>query len=141
MKFESKFDNGQEVWIVQENEHYQIIRCVTCDSKGKIFIKDQEFICPGCEGRSKRRNYAGRKFSVAQHGIVGKITIENQTLDYEPKFEISYMIDSTGVGSGTIYREPRVFGSKAEAQGYCDRMNGALPVDEEVGEPIPESMW
>jgi len=141
MKFETKFDNGQEVWIVQDNKHYQIIRCITCDSKGKIFLKEQEFICPGCDGRSSRRNYAGSKYCVSQHGRVGKVSIENQTIGYDPKFIITYMIDSTGVGSGNVYEEARLFASKAEAQLYCDQHNGLLPANEEVGEAIPESEW
>jgi hypothetical protein len=142
--FETKFGCGETVWGVSYQEHIQIIRCETCDSTGKYTIKDTEYICPACEGRSSRRNYAGRKYFIREFAAtVGKIQVELQTMGFDATGiqKNSYMIDSTGVGSGTVWSEDRLFGSKQEAQEFCDRMNGALPADEEVGEPIPESRW
>lgn len=141
MEFRTKFDNGQRVWVVLKTEHYQIIRCVTCSSTGKVSIGGDEFICPGCNGRSSRRNYAGSKYYISDTGTIGKVSVEDQMLGYDPKFRITYMIDTTGVGSGTVYEQSQIFASEEEAKSYCDRMNGVLPQNEEVGEPIPESKW
>jgi hypothetical protein len=144
MKFESKFDCGQTVWGVSYKDHVQIVRCETCNSTGKYAIKGVEYICPACEGRSSRRNYVGPKYYVSDFAAtVGKIEITLQTLGYGAKGtqETEYMIDATGVGSGTVWKEDRLFATLQEANEYCDRVNSGIPKDEEVGEPIPEARW
>lgn len=131
MTYTTKFDMGQTVWIVSRAEHRRIVKCLTCESVGKIHIGGEEFVCPKCCGASSYPQYAGSKAYIAHTGVIGKISVEHEPSAYDGKqMDISYMIDVTGIGSGTVWREENVFPTREAAQQHCDSANFAVPEDD-----------
>lgn len=136
--YETKFNLGDRVWGISDHRFEQIVRCKPCKNTGKIIIENEDLICPKCNGRSTHTQYAGQKSYVSEFGTeVGKVNIEHVDGPYthwhsdgEPNPKISYMVSSTGVGSGQVWPEDRLFHSEEEAQKYCDKKNGLLPIDE-----------
>jgi hypothetical protein len=136
MTYTTKFDVGQMVWAVRDTPFQQIVKCGPCSNTGSIQIGDEGFICPKCSGRAALAQVVGNRFYVAEHSKIGKVQIEDEpnrwrwSNDTEPDLKISYMIESTGVGSGQVWREDQLFASESDAQGFCDQRNRLLPADE-----------
>jgi hypothetical protein len=135
MDFQSKFNLDQLVWTIVRGHVWQDIPCPTCKETGRIDIGGEEFVCPKCQGRTKdkRTQY---KWHVDNYGTVGKITAEAYGADYmgryphESPLEFSYMLSSTGIGSGTCWQESRLFSSEELARAECNRRNDAGEFDD-----------
>jgi len=54
-------------------------------------------------------------------GIIGKISIVSYAT--ENNYRVKYMLDSTGIGSGTVHNECDIFGSEEEALVECSKRN------------------
>lgn len=133
MDYTPNFFMGQEVWMVHSETFHRIVKCSACSNTGQIVIAEEKFICPKCHGRSAHEQYAGEKFYVRGSSMVGKITIEDYPTNYhkdDPNPKYTYMLFETGVGSGQIWEQERLFASKSEAQSFCDVRNGVLRADE-----------
>ena len=54
---------------------------------------------------------------------IGKVDIEEYAEQYKEQYrsKVTYMLDDTGVGSGAIWKEDRLFATEEEAQDFCDR--------------------
>jgi RNA polymerase subunit RPABC4/transcription elongation factor Spt4 len=134
--YTTKFSLGDHVYIVDSHRFERIVRCKPCHNTGKVIIGDEELICPKCNGRSTHTQYAGEKFYITEFDtVVGKIGIEEIEAGYyrredEPNPKITYMVVATGVGSGTLWPEDKLFRSEEEAQQFCDQENGLLLPDE-----------
>lgn len=103
----------------------QNVKCSLCESTGKIQIKGEFYTCPKCKGKTETI-YKGLKYIICASGNVGKIEIEEFSKKYRCKGRITYMLDSTGVGSGTVWSENRLFPSEKEALDFCE---SHVPVD------------
>lgn len=144
MTYTSKFDIGQEVWLVRNERFQRIVKCSACGHSGKIVINGEELICPKCSGRSAHAQYVGQKHYVYDHSQVGKIEIEDHPSRYgkeTPNPRVKYMVFATGVGSGQVWDEEDLFPTEAEAQACCDRRNTPLPVSECELMPAPADDW
>jgi hypothetical protein len=138
MDYTTKFALRDKVWCVSDQEFYHIVKCKPCGNTGKVLIAGEELICPKCNGKSTHRQYAGRKFYISEFGTtVGQVRVEHTDLSSvsyydngEPNPKIEYMLTATGVCSGQIWKEDRLFASEEEARAHCDRKNGVLPPDE-----------
>lgn len=138
--YKTKFNMGDRVWIVSHHSFQRIVRCKPCGNTGKIVIAGEELICPKCSGRSTHAQYAGEKHYVAEFDtVVGKITVEHEQSRWRdgPPIQVKYMVEATGVGSGTVWDEERLFASLEDAQHHCDQKNGLMLKDECAdGQPI-----
>jgi hypothetical protein len=120
MKIETKFNLGQWVWVVSTRHMRQKrVECPTCKGLGTVTILENgnPIGCPECYTRG--HIFEDRKcleFSKYQ-GSIGKIQVEH----YVDKVEIKYMIDSTGVGAGYIWREDQVFPTKEALDAYTTK--------------------
>ena len=133
MNYTSKYDIGHHVFVVSSDTFNRIVKCLTCQGAGKVSIGAEEFVCPKCSGRAAHPQHAGRKYYVAHEGIIGKIEISHMPNDgyfHQPEPQVTYMIDSTGVGSGNVWKESELFSTRAYADAYCDSRNAILPKDE-----------
>ena len=142
----TKFNLGEHVYIVSSHRFDRIVRCKPCHNTGNVIIGDEQLLCPKCNGRSTHTQYAGEKFYVEEFDtVVGKIAIEEISPGYwhredEPNPKITYMVSTTGVGSGTLWPEERIFGTEADAQNFCNSKNGPLLPDEtEPGKQVHRS--
>lgn len=129
MKYQSKFDLDQRVFIIRCQNVTNEIECKICNNTGKVTIGIESFTCPKCLGRATHEEYFGVRWYVGDCGKIGKITVA-QILPrycYNPKIEsgpkYNYMLDVTGVGSGTIHDESVLFASKDDAKQECIRRN------------------
>jgi len=99
--------------------------CPVCKDTGEVLIQDKHYTCPECNGRTYHIKDGDIEYYVTgREGIVGKIDIDlYDKTRYGGKSEIRYMLDSTGVGSGTCWEEKNLFASREEAQIECDIRN------------------
>lgn len=135
MNINTKYNIGDLVYTVIEKDAYRKIACKCCKATGKVLIDGNDYTCPKCDGNSSHKVCSGRRFLVWESGVVGKITTEHEvntdsnsnmfTVDVNNGIgaEIKYMIDSTGIGSGTLWNEDRLFPSREEASAFCDVEN------------------
>jgi predicted RNA-binding Zn-ribbon protein involved in translation (DUF1610 family) len=100
------------------------VECDLCDSTGFVIVKgkDVEYICPQCFG-DKQYKKLGKEMTICKTGKIGKICVEQYDSQYKNTSGTKYMIDKTGVGSGTVWREEELFASEEEAQRACDEFN------------------
>ena len=77
--------------------------------------------CPDCGGNGGHREWECDKWHVCNKscGRIGKIIVEI----YDGKEEYKYMLDSTGVGSGTLWSEDVLFLNEIDAQIECNKRN------------------
>lgn len=134
MKLESKFDLNQTVWAISSDTFRHIVKCEVCSCTGKVFIGGEEFVCPKCNGRATRPQYDGVKWYISNHkAVVGKITLTRtipHSYNSDDDNRNTYMLDQSGIGSGTVWPENRLFSSEEEAQAECDKRNGILPTED-----------
>lgn len=139
MKLESKYEMGQELFhIIQATVKLPPVQCDACDGNGDVRLRGETYACPNCNGR-KQIQKTGHGWITSASGRVGKIDIEHFGLtkwtgetgyDFDdlelgtPITIVKYMLDSTGIGSGSVYSEPMLFPSREAAQAECDRRNG-----------------
>lgn len=140
MKLETKYDIGQRLFSLTEaSVQRPPVQCAACEGSGQVDLRGERYHCPLCNGRKTTQAH-DRGWVVGASGCVGSIEVEHESLKdttYYPSgynFDdlalgsmitvVKYMLDSTGVGSGTVHYEPNLFHSRKEAQAECDRRNG-----------------
>lgn len=130
MKYETKFSIGDTVFTISSERAYRIVQCTTCQGGRTVKIGAEEFVCPKCDGKAAHPQYVGHKWFISHSGSVGKVTVEHTDTsrfypDDEP-LQVKYMIDSTGIGSGSVWEEEHLFPTRESAQAECDRRNGVI---------------
>lgn len=128
MKLESKFNLNQTVYPIRRGTRSDWISCDTCMGDGNIIVKgsEKELSCPDCYGRKGGTESLPTTWGVQTDSIgkIGRIEIVEYAKKYHSQeSKIGYMLDSTGVGSGTNWREDHVFASMNEAKKECDKRN------------------
>ena len=127
MKINTKYNFGDFVYPIRMGGYEKFINCELCDGIGKLTIENKKTItCPDCYGRCGNKEYIHDKYYVSHDsfGAVGSIRTELYDNKYtDKKSEITYMLDSTGVGSGTLWKEGELFKTSDEAQAECDKRN------------------
>jgi hypothetical protein len=122
--YTSQFAIGDEVWMVRDESFRKMIECFPCDNTGRIEVRGEQLICPKCNGRGKYEECVGKRLYVYDRGKIGQVRITD--CPSGDGFEVDYMIDRTGVGSGQIWKECELFSSRELAEQHCDHENAAL---------------
>lgn len=124
---EAKFKVGQKVYAVsnRSDTRQKHVECDLCNSTGKVKVngREEEYECPCCHGRMETEHY-GYKYVITYYGAtIGKVSIEEYAKKYSRnnKSRVTYMLAETGVGSGTVWREERLFGTVEEAEEFCEK--------------------
>ena len=128
-----KFFLGERVWCVQTLRVMVQSGCDKCGGKAKFFSSDKSHTvsCPWCIGGSVSSGYKeisevvgpltiGQFEHTARNTIPNEHEKEEWTLDssfgvYE---RVRYMMEETGIGSGTLWNENITFKSFKSAQEY-----------------------
>lgn len=121
-----KFQLDQEVFAVTTTYDidYKNVHCDLCDSTGKISVsgKQGEYVCPACNGRVESV-HNGLRYKILKYGAtVGKIEVtmySSRNQSYHHRSGVCYMLNETGVGSGQVWREDRLFATQEEAEEFC----------------------
>jgi len=142
-----KFSLGQSVVVISSLWCTRKSRCFPCDATGRILVRGESFVCPKCKGARFHDDHAGHKHVIVNEGRIGKITVESTDPVYlrddcsPPPTRISYMLSSTGVGSGALWYEEALFLTRDEAQAACDRLNAPINfADDVLPPPSPETL-
>lgn len=123
MNITTKYSIGDTVWYVRDDLCEKVITCETCNDSKEVKIKGDMFKCPNCV-TSRNNNRWKRRHFVDGSSTVGSVRFELTRHKYEPPEEKrEYMLEATGVGSGTLWKEDLLFPSREEAQAYCDALN------------------
>lgn len=147
MKFESKYNLGDIVYMVKKSMTYK--ECPLCEGIGKVLaqVGEMEYsvTCPTCKGHKKievsnepiwnlvEEVFVGvgnsspkaeaifeiKQVIVSEQGIVYKISLYNSDLNLS-RFTVSRLTKIVG--------ETEVFTSREEAIEYCNKMNGLEPL-------------
>lgn len=130
MRINTKFSLNDKVFTIHKSGSTQFIKCEVCEGKGGITTEKGRFNCESCYGNGGKREYIPEKWKIGyKNTTIGKVYIEmyNERFyedypDYRDK-EFKYMIEATGIGSGTVWYEKDLFKTEKEAQKECDRRN------------------
>jgi hypothetical protein len=124
MKIETKYSIGDKVWYVSEDMLSKSIGCTVCKDTKEITIEGLNFQCPNCVTRHNNSRWCRRAY-ISGSSRIGSVRYEITAEDYnkQTKIEIRYMLYDTGVGSGSLWDEAKLFSSKSEAQAWCDNQN------------------
>ena len=128
MKIESKFNIGDKVYHVSGAcvEYPKVrVECDTCDTTGHITVKGKTYLCPECRGNytedyNNPKSYFPNPFPTTL--TIGQV----RTITTKDKTEIRYMCKETGIGSGTLYEETRLFSTYDEAIDFVKKANKEL---------------
>lgn len=124
---QAKFKVGQKVYAVSNKSDSREIhvKCDVCNSTGKVKVngRDEEYICPACKGRTETEHYGYNYVISYPRAKIGKVQIEEYSKKYEKEYKsnVKYMLEETGVGSGSLWREDRLFATEKDAQDFCEK--------------------
>ena len=146
MNIETRFDLGQIVWRVGRQKKVASDTCLACDGAGRHEIErrdgtTQKSTCEACRGRGKINEVWYDIYEIFDQSRIGQIEVRLQTDTArayfgDPQVEERYMVEATGVGSGTVYplrdgewSHAHLFGSEEEAEAFCVAENVVLLAD------------
>jgi hypothetical protein len=120
LSLKPKFQLGQHVYAINESYDHKDVHtnCDLCNSTGIVHIKGKDYRCPECHGFIEKTIING-KYVVENSGKIGCISVEEYLYKKYGCSKICYMLDSTGIGSGTVWPEEKLFPSREEAEEFC----------------------
>lgn len=128
MQIDTKYSIGQTVHAITSDFCTRKIKCPACHGSGMVPIDGESFCCPKCKGHGLFDRHAGHKWVPTETGVVGNVQVTVTAARFldtwdKPSPHITYMLDTTGVGSGRLWEESDTFPSREDAQAECDRRN------------------
>lgn len=128
MDFHTKFNLGDTVYQVNSYVKPEQIKCKACDGKGRIEVNGNTFTCNSCHGYGSDTFYPVKQWHINDGiGEIGKVAVacygEKWISDGNKEYCERYMLDISGVGSGTIYYGEDLFKTYEEASAECDKRN------------------
>lgn len=121
MIIETKYSLNDNVYYISNNYEEKWISCSACGGSGIVILLDnEEHKCPECYGSGGKTKWLPKKWAIEDSGTIGLIRAE-VTKGEKQKYQ--YMLNETGIGSGRLHYEDRLFISKEEAQKECDLRN------------------
>lgn len=137
MNVETKYSLGQVLWGIEQSYKVVSIICVDCEGEAQIQYHGVSYECRRCHGKGSTGNKSvGLCWSPAtrlpEGGMVGRIEV----LLYSPgtsgyTSRTAYMLEPTGVGSGTSWAEDNLFPTEEEAGFACVMRNELLEKESE----------
>lgn len=124
MNIETKYNIGDYVYPIQKDFVPEYIMCNTCEGTGIIFTlnKVEKLICPKCYGRGGKQDYKFTEW-ITKDSLYSKIGLIISTVREGNNIENKYMIESTGIGSGTFWYEDDLFSNVREGDEECIKRN------------------
>lgn len=130
MLFESQYNLGAKVWKIIQRKQKAWEKCTFCkghdtpvasfSKRTKITGADgAERVCPACRGDGGKTIYTVMKWELDRELTIGYIRVQVAGDLHEE----SYMAHETGIGSGSVYDQEKLFPSKRIAQDACDYRN------------------
>lgn len=134
MIVQTKFSLGDKVFPVARTTEYVKRDCVRCGGKGELaLVEGGALPCPNryagqesCNGGQVTLGVLSPWQPSRDVGFVGKVSVIRYASRHANQYTHDgneYMLDSTGVGSGRVWKEDDLFSTPEEAQTECDRRN------------------
>ena len=123
MKIETKFDLGQYVYVIWQRRGKAFEPCPYCQETGRLETPAGSVLCPKCSGQKGKVIFTPEKWEVTDSGTIGNVRAERYDPSCDIDDETSYMLDTTGIGSGALWPEDRLFATREEAEAECARRN------------------
>ena len=123
MILETQYDIGGTVYSIAQKTIEKISTCSFCDGKKLIIGYDKsERGCPNCHGKGFNTDYEHGVWQIEGPYTVAQVRIKYSDAEDQ---ENEYMCWETGMPSGTVYHEEKLYGSKEEALEEAERRNHA----------------
>ena len=124
MEISTKFNLNDKVFGLSTRVGRTEIQCPKCKGKGELkFDGFEEYAdCPECYGSGKTYEKERTVQYAITPGRIGRMDVEFYSsmsyieTHYRGKRKICCMLDTTGVGSGTLWDEKDLFPSEAMAE-------------------------
>ena len=138
MKIETKYSNGDRVWLINQRQKKEFISCSFCSGTGIIKGSDKtERTCPDCYGRKGNTKWLEMEWQVEGSLTIGRVGVEviGETKGHEPdsifcnygpqkyEYKEEYMCLETGIGTGRVYEVACLFPTREEALAECELRN------------------
>lgn len=128
MILETKYELGEKVWYAEKSDmnKIEVEQCEYCLGEGKVsLVNGDKLTCPKCSGRGGEK-YNLWLYKIVDHpSMIGKVEVTRYK-NNEDKSRNTYMIYKTGVGSGTIWEEQKLFKTREECLSWCEMENKIL---------------
>jgi hypothetical protein len=122
-KIMPKFELGETVYYISRGKIKTEVTCSVCQGSGKLHIEDEVFSCPKCYSHGYLTEWSNEKWSIHGNGTIGRVEAIWYLPGYQHESEVRYMLTTTGIGSGTLHSEDRLFATYKDAQSECDKRN------------------
>lgn len=126
MEIKTKFDLGQTVYVVRQMTEDIWEDCPACGGKRYVNINGQKYECPNmdCHQGKVFKGTKYNQYKIACHSKIGQVRVEIRKDSYKE----CYMLDATGIGTGTLWYDDeeygsRMFATKQEAEEFCKGKN------------------
>jgi len=136
MILETKYDLNQDVYLIKQDHRKEWVPCPACGGKGHVTLLNGDRTCPECYGRAGSYINLQLEWMVGQLLTIGKVSYEVTNIKPDGIFDnvgsykegnnkvvIKYMAYQTGVGSGTLWPEEKLFPTREEAEQECVKRN------------------
>ena len=138
MEINTKYSNGDKVWLIRQTSKNEWVLCTFCGGIGKVSGLDgREGSCPECYGRKGKSKYIKQEWQVVEHLTIGQAGVKirgksegvwghsefSNMGPQEYEREEEYMCIETGIGSGNVYKVDLLYPLESLAQIECDRRN------------------
>ena len=113
-----KYSKGDKVFAADVEWREERITCVECEGTGQWAVKtpkgtEFEIKCQSCRERTDCHVICMKATPVALKRTIGSIRIDTNS-----EHPISYMCDETGIGSGSIYIEGKLYTDENECLAF-----------------------
>lgn len=132
--FKPKFFLKDKVWTYYVSKEVDYAICDVCKGQGKVAVVGDENLKAECPRCMPSWSHPGRVESGIKHTYeltlltIGQIRSEitSGENDWPPTCRTEYMAFETGIGSGTLHDEAKLFATKSEAIGAAESEIAAL---------------
>lgn len=127
MSIKTKFELDQYVYIIRLATKSETNVCKLCNGKGVVNVEGSKLKaeCPECWGNGEIRETKPEEWRIVAEGKIGRINVELYSSEYKKEYKdsIKYMIDTTGVGCGSLYNEEDIYPTHNSAIITCAKFN------------------
>lgn len=127
INIETKFNIGQEVYIIQKARAKE--PCPACNGQGHIKIEGNDFSCTSCYGTG--RLYGKKKiYQLLGKDTITSIKIFNYLLNTGGHHNELKTVVKYGFKNGNDFTDQKLFATQEEAEARCRELNGEVTADD-----------
>lgn len=120
INMETKFDIGQEVYVIQKARVKE--SCTACNGQGYIKIDGNDFSCISCHGSG--RLYEKKKiYQLVGKDTITSIKIFNYLLNVGGHHNELKTVVKYGFKNGNDFTDQKLFATQEEAEARCRELN------------------